>query len=116
VIAYARGADDGMPRRAAIERSQEFDAAVGVILPAVFAVENDWDEGGTSGIVRFNGAADGLNAPQEVVGCSGRVAPLVMKPDQVAQAMVAEYDLKLLALFFDPPRPVQHFGVPDESL
>src|SRR5262245_58632614 len=46
VIAYAGGTDDGMPRRTSIERPQEFDTAVRVILPAVFAVQNDGDECG----------------------------------------------------------------------
>src|SRR5262245_35376993 len=64
VIANAGGANYGMPRRTAIERPQEFDAAVRVILPAVFAVKNDGDECGPSRVVRFDGSADGLDPPQ----------------------------------------------------
>src|SRR5262245_22129173 len=93
VITHTGGADDGMPCRTAIERPQEFDAAVRVILPAVFAVKNDGDECGTSRVVRFDGTADRLDSPQQVVGRPRRVAPLIMEPDQVAQAMVAKYDL-----------------------
>ena len=86
-------ADVGASGDAMVEGAEERDAAVGVVLPAVFAVEDDGDEGGG---VMAAGVADGVELAHEVAGGSGAGASLVVEADLVGHRVVAEDDGELV--------------------
>ena len=96
---------------AAIHAPQKVDARVGIVFPAVLAVEDDANQRGPVAGVAAGGVADGLELADEVAhGVLGRVA-LVVEADLVAHGVVAEDDLQRLALLFHAPGTVEHLRI-----
>ncbi len=85
---------------AAIEAAKELDAGVGIVFPAVFAVENDAHQGGPAAGVALGGGADGLDAADKIGHRLFRRVAIVVEADLVAHGVVAEDDLQRLALLF----------------
>ena len=95
---------------AMVEGAEKRDAAVGVVLPAVFAVQDDGDEGGG---VMAAGVADGVELGHEVAGGSGAGASLVVKADLVGHGVVAEDDGELVVRLADFPGAIEQLGMAD---
>src|SRR5262245_17381789 len=64
-----------------VQGPQEGYAAAGIMLPAVFAIHDDGDQGG---VPAGDGLADGPRLGEKVVRRVGPVAPLIVEADQVA--------------------------------
>ena len=88
------GLDARRARAALVEGAQEGDAAAGIVLPAVLAVEDDADQGRARCVA--DRLADAVQAADEIVGRRLRLAALVVEADQVAQGVVAEDDAQLV--------------------
>ena len=100
-----------MVREAAVQASQEVDAAVVIVFPAVLAVENDAHQRGAMAGVAARRVADPLQLADEVVHRMLGHEALVVEPDHVAHGVVAEHHLQTLPLLFHPPRPIEHLRV-----
>ena len=85
--------DPRVADRALVERAEERDAAVGVVFPAVLAVEDDRDERRR---VVPAGVADGVQLAQEIVGGGRAGAALVVEADLVGHRVIAEDDRQLV--------------------
>ena len=103
-------ADPRVARGALVQRAEERDAAVGVVLPAVLAVEDHRDQRGR---VVAAGVADGVDLAEEVGGGDRSGAALVVEPHLVGHRMIAEDDRQLGAGLAEPPGPVEPVGVAD---
>ena len=89
---------------------EKIDAAVGIIFPAIFTVENDADQRRSA--PRWPcGVADGLDLAEEVVDRLIGLVALIMKADLIAHGMIAKHHLHVLPFFFHAPGTIQHFGM-----
>ena len=100
----------------AIDAAEEIDAGVGIVFPAVLAVENDAHQRGPVAGVAAGGVADGLQLADEIVHRLLRRVALVVEADLVAHGVVAEDDLQRLALLFHAPRAVEHLGIAEVAV
>src|SRR5438034_2883243 len=78
------------------------------MLPAVFAVENDTDQGRLATVDRL---ADAPQMVDEILGGGDRLAALVMEADHVAESVVAKNDAQLMARLGDLVGPIHPIGV-----
>ena len=102
--------DARITRHALVERAQKRHTAVGIVFPAVLAVQNDRDE--RCRVVPA-GVANGVQLAQEI--CRG-VRPgtaLVVKADLVRHGMVAENDRQVRFALAQLPGAVQELGMAD---
>ena len=99
----------------AVERSQELNASIREVLPAVLAVQDDRDECRSSRVVWCRREANRVDLAQQIVGRMLRVGPLILKANQVAERMIAEDDLHRTALFFESPGSIEHLGIAQVS-
>ena len=104
------GLDARIARHALVERAEERDAAVGVVFPAVLAVEDDRDERRR---VVPAGVADGVQLAQEVGRGDRPGTALVVEPDLVRHRMVAEDDRQLRFALAHLPGAVEQLGMAD---
>ena len=104
------GPDARIAGHALIERAEEGDAAVGVILPAVLAVEDHRDERRR---VVPAGVADRVQLAQEIARGGRPGTALVVEPDLVRHRMVAEDERQLVIALARLPGPVEQLGMPD---
>src|SRR5262245_35315209 len=93
VIAQPDGLNAFGARAAFIQSAQKRHAALGIMLPAVFAVENHAHQHRLLVIDRL---ADVAQVTEKVVRGLGALTPLVMETDHVAQAVIAENDGQLM--------------------
>ncbi len=91
-----------------IDRANERHATVRVILPAVFAVQDDRYQGRRVLPARV---ADRVQLTDEIVGRHRPRTSLVMKPDLVRHRMVTEDDRQLVIRFTDLPGAIEQFRV-----
>ena len=99
-----------------VERAEKIDAAVGIVFPAVFAVEYDAHQRRPMAGVAARGAADGFQLADKIVGRVLRLVALVMEADLVAHGMIAEDDLQALPFFFHGPGAIEHFWIAQEAV
>src|SRR5262249_52416762 len=64
-----------------VKGAEESNAAAGVVLPAVFAVENDAHQ---SWPIAGDGGPDTVELTDKIVGRGYRIATLVVEADQIA--------------------------------
>ncbi len=105
-----------MLHAAAIECPQETDAAVGIVFPAVLAVENDGDQRSAARIVGFDRATDRQEFPHHVAGGLLGVAALIVETDQVGEGVVAEDHVQRLVAALDAPGTIEHLRMPQVPL
>src|SRR5207245_8426928 len=75
-----------------INRAEKGHSSARIMLPTVFAVQDDGNQGRLGAVDRL---ANGSQAHDKIVGRGRRIPPLIMKPDQVAQGMIAKDDAEL---------------------
>src|SRR5262249_44044318 len=109
-LAQANRADARVAHRLLVDRAEERDAAGGVMLPAVLAVEDDRDDRGR---VVAAGLADGQYLAEEVGGRDRAGAALIVEADLVRHRMIAEDDRQLRLPLADLPCPVEPLGIAD---
>ena len=105
-----------MLHAAAIECPQEANAAVGIVFPAVLAVENDGDERPAARIVGFDRTTDGQEFPHHVAGRLLGVAPLIVETDEVGEGVIAENHMQRLVAGLNAPGTVEHLRMPQVPL
>ncbi len=86
-FADGEGADVRVARNPPVELAQKFAAVAGVILPGIFAVENQ-RQGQRA--ARVHAFGDGADAAVEVFGGRARVHAAVNEADQIGKIMIAK--------------------------
>ncbi len=104
----------GVWRAAAVQGAQERDAAAGIVLPAILAVEDDADQRPARRC--WTALADVAQVPHEIVRGRIRLAALVVEADHVAQGVIAEDDAQLVLALAHLVGPIQAVGVADVAL
>src|SRR5262249_45378398 len=92
--------------------AQERHAAAGVVLPAVFTVEDDVHERRRPAV---DGVANRANFTEKIDRRTLALAPLIVKADEVAQGMIAKDDPKLSAPFLHFVRLVHLLRIANEA-
>ena len=105
-----------MLHAAAVESAQKADAAVGIILPAVFAVENHGYQRAAARIVGLDRPADRQELAHHVAGGLFGVAALIVKTDQIGEGVVAEDHVQRLVAALDAPGTIEHLRMPKMPL
>ena len=91
-----------------VERSQKRDSAVGIVFPAILAVQDHRNERRR---VMPACVADRGELGHEVAGGHRPGAPLVVKPDLVRHRVVAENDRQLVVRFAHLPGTIEQLGM-----
>src|SRR5712671_4383890 len=110
VIAEANTPQAGRARAALIKCAEKRNAALGVMFPAVFAVEDDANQGGLMGI---DGLADAVEVSEEVIGGLHAGTALVVEADHIAENVIAKDDAERGVLFLDAVGAIKIGGIDD---
>ena len=94
-----------------VKRAEERDAAVGVVLPAVLAVEDHRDERRRSCAGRRRRSRASL--PRKSAAAGRARAALIVEADLVGHRMVAEDDRQLVARLAHLPGAIEQLGMAD---
>ena len=111
IIADPHRLDLRMSHHAAVNVAEEIDPGVGIVFPAVLAVEDDADQRRPMAGVAAGRAADGFQLADEIIDRLLRRIALIVEADLVAHGVVAEDDLQRASLLLHAPRAVEHLGI-----
>ena len=100
----------GALRDPLVQRAQKRDAAVGIVFPAILAVQDHRDERSPGFAGRL---ADRAQLAHEVAGGHRPGAPLIVKADLVRHRMVAEDDRQLVVRLAHLPGAIEQLGMAD---
>ena len=106
----------GMTDRLAVQCSQEDDAAIAIVFPAILAVKDHRHDHRGVALVSPHGTPHLCTRIQHMVSRRDRVLALGLKSNEVAQAEITEDQLKRFALMLPAPGTIEQIGSVDPFL